>query len=137
MAKNIHDESFDKPLFFGKEEVKLQDIKVYRTPFMLEKDEFIILTKSSSELKDWYKRLFQVGVGVGLTIISKMIYILYQLASAQTLADKGKIEFSLKAWEVISLFIAFGGSLVLYLISLMINSEKDKLISRLKKHFNK
>ena len=140
MAKKeekIQDESLDKPLQFKGEEVKLQDIKVNRTPYMLEKDEFFIITKSSSELKDWYKRFLQIGIGVLLTLASKIIYILYQLSNAKSAAEKDKIEFSLKTWEIISLLLAFGSSLIFYIISLSVKSDKDKLISRIKEHFKK
>lgn len=135
--EDIQGKFLDKPLQFRGEDIKQEDLKVKRTPFSLEKDEFFVLTKSSSELKDWYKRLFQIGVGVLLTLVSKTIYILYQLGNAESAAEKGKIEFSLKPWEVISLLLAFGGSIILYGISRFVKSDKDELIHKMKEHFKK
>lgn len=135
--EQIQGKSLDKPLYFKGEDVKLQDFKMQRIPYPLERDEFYILTKSTSELKDWQKRFFQIGIGVCLTIASKIGYFIYQFNKVKTPGEKSKIEISISGWELISLFIAFGIWLVLLVISHIKKSEKDILISSLKDHFKK
>lgn len=135
--EKIQGKNLDKPLVFKGEDVKLQDFKMQRIPYPLERDEFYILTKSTSEVKDWQKRFFQIGIGVCLTIISKIVYFIYQFNRLHTADEKNKLEISISGWELVSLVLAFGTCLVLLGISQIKKSEKDNLILSLKDHFKK
>ena len=134
-GEQIQGKSLDKPLVFKGEDIKVQDIKVNRTPYPLEEHEFFVLTKSSSALKDWQKRLFQIGIGVIITVLSKFVYLFYLFNTAKSPEEKSKIEITIKGWEIVSLILVFGSWFILLIISRFVKSNKDKLISSIDGHF--
>lgn len=134
-GNQIKGKSLDKPLSFKGEEVKHNDYKISRSPYPLEKDEFYILTKSTSDIKDWQKRLFQISVGIFLTILSKLSYFLYMLITTTNVKEREKISVPTAGWEYISLTVALLAWIILLVVGRFKKSDKDKLISSIKTFF--
>jgi len=96
-----------------------------------------ILSEPDTKLKEWSKRFLLISIGLGLTIISKVIWFLMNFNNSE-LDQKQKLTIDVENWELIYLGIGLGLSLILYLLSCtkLDNSERKDLMKKIKEYFD-
>lgn len=96
-----------------------------------------ILSESETRLGEWSKRFFLISIGLGLTIISKVIWFLIKFNSANK-EEKQVMEIGVEIWEWIYLGIGIGFSLIFYFLSCtkLDDSERKKVMEKIKVYFD-
>lgn len=96
-----------------------------------------ILSESETKLLEWSKRFLLISIGLGLTIISKVIWFLIVFSDASE-EEKQKLAIEVETWELIYLGIGLIASLILFLLSCtkLDNSERKNLMKKIKKYFD-
>ena len=96
-----------------------------------------ILSEPDTKLREWSKRFLLISIGLGLTIISKVIWFLMKFEIANQ-DQKQKLTIDVKDWELIYLGIGLGLWLILYILSCtkLDNNERKKLMKKIKNYFD-
>lgn len=96
-----------------------------------------VLSESDSKFREWSNRLLLISIGLGLTIISKVIWFLVEFENTDE-AEKQKIKIEIENWELIYLGIGIGFALILYLLSCtkLDKSERKDLMKKIKKYYD-
>lgn len=96
-----------------------------------------ILSESETKLLEWSKRFLLISIGLGLTVISKVIWFLLKFSDASE-EEKQKLVIEVETWELIYLGIGLFVSLILFLLSCtkLDNSERKNLMKKIKKYFD-
>ena len=96
-----------------------------------------ILSESETKLREWSKRFLLISIGLGLTIISKVLWFLIKFSNS-TEEEKQKITINVENWELIYLGIGICLSIILVGLSYtkLDKSERKNLMKKIKKYFD-
>lgn len=95
------------------------------------------LSESETKLREWSKRFLLISIGLGLTLVSKVIWFLFKFNNADD-TEKQNLKIDIENWEFIYLCIGAGLSLILFILSCtkLDNSERKKLMKKIKNYFD-
>ena len=96
-----------------------------------------VLSESETKLREWSKRFLLISIGLGLTIISKLIWFLIKFNEANE-EEKQKLVIEVENWELIYLGIGIVASLILFGLSCtkLDNSERKNVMKKIKAYFD-
>ena len=132
-SKDIKNKDIDETIVFDQDEIKSGKFKLKVDFYPIPESEFETLIGLGTGLKGWIGRLFLIIFGSLIVLIAKYIDFQIKYSNAD---DKNKILLEIESYEYIAIGITLAFILIFFLVSTIYKNKKDKLISKIKKHFN-
>ena len=93
-------------------------IEVSQEPYLLDKADYHVLKAEERPLKTLANDALFLCIGFGITLLAKYIQ-----------------SSEIQRWEWVTLFIAVGVTLLLFIVGMCLPNEKRRLLGEIKKHF--
>lgn len=135
MAKQ--NEIIDKTIDASGMDVPIEGFFMKEKRYGLTPLEHKILSESETKLREWSKRFLLISIGLGLTIISKLIWFLIKFNNSET-EEKNELKIDIENWELTYLGIGLGLSLILFILSCtkLDSSDRKNVMKKIKQYFD-
>lgn len=130
---NIENQDLNETVVIDGNNIPSGQLKLQIDGYPISESEFERLTSSGAGSKEWARRLLLISIGGLILLLAKVIafFISYNNAT-----DKNEVNLEFQNYEVISLCISLILCLLLFGIGEIRKNKKDKLISKIRNHFN-